>query len=158
MFLGIYKTWKDARSYCKELSGELLNVHSKGQNDEIQQYSESLSWRNWIGLNDRDVEGNFTWSDGAAYHYKYWSENEPNNTFGSEDCVEIFAHVSGRWNDQDCSKSLNAVCKIQGTYSISNTYNMLLCEILCIEYILGKANAEDKLGAVLMTAVRNMRN
>ena len=140
VFIGIHKTWKDARSYCKELSGELFSIHSKGQNDEIQHYSKSFSRCNWIGLNDRDVEGNFTWSDGAAYHYKHWSRNEPNNAFGNEDCVEIFAHRSGngRWNDQTCSKALKAVCKIQGAFSMHNTDYMLLCEIPCIEFILVK--------------------
>lgn len=33
----------------------------------------------WIGLNDRDSEGRFTWADGTQVLYTNWDTNEPND-------------------------------------------------------------------------------
>lgn len=56
----------------------------------------TLSWDGfWIGLNDRQIDNRFQWTDGSTVTYTNWNTNEPNNYFNrNEDCVEIRLSVS----------------------------------------------------------------
>ena len=76
-------------------------------------YSKSSQHTNekyWIGLNDRQNESLFVWSDGTPYNrsvYSNWYPNEPNDRAG-EDCVEL--HLS-TWNDNGCKKEFGYICE-----------------------------------------------
>lgn len=55
----------------------------------------------WSGLQDFAEDGNFVWSSSLqAPDYTHWHANEPNNSGGREDCVEITS--TGEWNDRPC--------------------------------------------------------
>ena len=85
----------------------------------------------WIGLNDLRAEGNFQWSDGSSFVYKNYSNNEPNDIHGQEDCIEINWWSNG-WNDLNCGRTLCYVCK--QTKSKLPT----VCQLICKTYhILG---------------------
>ena len=44
----------------------------------------------YIGLNDRNSESRFRWSDGSNVMYTNWGVNEPNSYMNhNEDCVEV---------------------------------------------------------------------
>lgn len=48
----------------------------------------------WIGLNDREIEWTFRWTDGAPVTFTLWSPSEPNNFENKdEDCVTMYAYV-----------------------------------------------------------------
>ena len=56
----------------------------------------------WIGLNDIDSEGDFTWPElGNSGDYFNWASVEPNN-MGNEDCAVIANHRDYQWNDVPC--------------------------------------------------------
>nr|XP_058954345.1 low affinity immunoglobulin epsilon Fc receptor-like [Pocillopora verrucosa] len=79
--------WQDARQACQRIrGGDLVSIHSAAENDCIEHH---ISGPCWIGLNDLRTEGNFQWSNGSSSVYKSYSNNEPNDFHGQEDCVEI---------------------------------------------------------------------
>ncbi|MPC95925.1 Neurocan core protein [Portunus trituberculatus] len=69
-----------------------------------------LQQSTWIGLNDLEDPGNYTWDDCTEFIYSNWGENEPNNFYSiggfltaSEDCVEMREQFGYQWNDKRCS-------------------------------------------------------
>lgn len=104
--------WDNARSYCLSFGGDLASMSNKSEMDFV--YSKSSKARNehyWIGLNDRQNESLFVWSDGTPYNrsvYSNWYRNEPNDRAGDEDCVELLRR---RWNDDNCKKEYSYICE-----------------------------------------------
>ena len=69
----------------------------------------------WIGLTDRQTEGDFEWADGAQLDYENWDRGEPNNNSGDggEDCASILTD-RGRasfWDDRPCNRAYSFVCE-----------------------------------------------
>ena len=61
----------------------------------------------WLGYNDIDQEGTFTWEDGSTSTYTFWGAGEPNNynhgIAGGEDCTQFNRYEDLTWNDEPCS-------------------------------------------------------
>jgi len=110
------RTWLDARDDCRAQGGELVRVASVEAQDALRRATLGLQWTSWwIGLSDRDVEGTFAWSDGQARGpgaFGAWSDGEPNDSGGDEDCVHLAAWTGGRWNDLWCDRALPYVCDL----------------------------------------------
>ena len=69
----------------------------------------------WIGGNDWDTEGTFTWSDGTPWDTAQmaglWAKNQPNNGGGKQHCVQMWSRRSGLLNDISCRNRYPFVCK-----------------------------------------------
>ena len=52
-----------------------------------------------IGLNDIDVEGDFTWTSGAAVTYTNWCSGEPNNAGPIGEGIVHMGLTESCWND-----------------------------------------------------------
>lgn len=61
----------------------------------------------FIGLSDRDHEGDFVWSSGQPFDFAAWYPGEPNDQDG-EDVVEM-SHLHGLWNDISSSVTRAAI-------------------------------------------------
>ena len=66
----------------------------------------------WIGLNDIQFEGSFKWvSPNSTPLFTDWGHrNEPNNSFGNEDCVVLSQRYKYEWNDRDCNTTAHFIC------------------------------------------------
>ncbi len=87
--------WTDANELCKQMGGHLVSITSQSENDEIMKHLDTNE-NYWVGLNDFENEGVFTWSNGEQCSFTYWGDGQPDNA-GDEDYVHIW--YGDKWND-----------------------------------------------------------
>ena len=107
------KNWQDANNYCiSEYESTLATITNNDDNVALRGAVANAGLNSgedvWIGYNDRNSEGSFSWVDGTSNSFTKWSGGEPNNS-GEEDCVESWTS-GGNWNDQKCDQSRYFVC------------------------------------------------
>lgn len=94
-------TWTAAEALAQSVGGHLASIRSQAENDFIHSTFGNFAGvdrRLWIGFNDRDLEGQWVWSDGSEPGYTNWNPGEPNNSGGIEHYAEMLGS-NGRWND-----------------------------------------------------------
>ncbi|XP_016308895.1 brevican core protein isoform X3 [Sinocyclocheilus anshuiensis] len=101
--------WEVAEQHCRMCGGHLVSVMSPEEqefiNDKYREYQ-------WMGLNDKTIEGDFRWSDGNPLLYENWYRGQPDSYFLSgEDCVVMVWYDDGRWSDIPCNYQLSYTCK-----------------------------------------------
>ena len=102
--------WLDAQSSCAIWGGDLTSITTERENNYLNILITSSVGNCWIGLNDRDVEGMYTWVDGTAVSYKNWTSTPP--TIANSDCVQIDNAGNGMWGSVSCEMALKAfMCK-----------------------------------------------
>ncbi|KAM4605884.1 uncharacterized protein O3C94_023193 [Discoglossus pictus] len=109
-----YENWVESSIWCREQGGHLAVINS----EQEQKFLQGLvTERSWIGLTDRDIEGQWHWVDGTPYstNPKFWSSKQPDNS-GNEDCVTL-SSVS-QWTDEKCRRSLKSICECSASQFI----------------------------------------
>jgi len=127
------KNWLDARNYCRDFSKkyptykyDLVSLQNEDEYNFIlnTEWSELYKkWKAqfgiWVGLNDRDEEGTWTWSDGSSLNYANpnptahtppWRKGEP-YAVGDEDCVRTYGFEG--LTDRDCNLKMSFICEGQ---------------------------------------------
>ena len=112
------KSWEAARRDCQSRGGDLASIHSAAENQKAFELSRGGNM--WLGLNDRAVEGRWTWSDGTPLGYQRWSESGADSWGGDEDCAGFWeGRGDGSWDDMygeaSCSQPLPYLCGIGGS-------------------------------------------
>lgn len=113
-FLLTPDTWTNSQAQAVALGGNLVTISDAAENqwvvDRFSNYG-GIARPLWIGLTDRDNEGNFQWVSGEPFNFSNWNlaSGEPNNSGGSgyeEDFAYIIQENSGNptviatfWND-----------------------------------------------------------
>ncbi|KAI6653670.1 Von Willebrand factor D and EGF domain-containing protein-like, partial [Oopsacas minuta] len=98
--------WLDAQSSCAVWGGDLTSITTERENNYLYTIIPDTVSNCWIGLNDRSVEGTYTWTDGSAYGHTNWTGSEP--SISNEDCVDIIRAGEGSWGTVDCETMRNA--------------------------------------------------
>ena len=65
--------WLDAQSSCAIWGGDLTSITTERENNYLNTIINSSVGNCWIGLNDRDVEGTYTWIDDTTLSYANFS-------------------------------------------------------------------------------------
>ena len=107
-------TWDEARTGCPQMHHRayLASVHSDGEQQFLANQFAKPYGVVWIGLNDIKDEGHFTWINGDAVNFTYWSHGQPDDQGAVQDCTVIKPDYSYMWDDDTCKASFMFVCKI----------------------------------------------
>nr|XP_033478867.1 CD209 antigen-like protein C [Epinephelus lanceolatus] len=103
------KSWTDSSKAC-ETHGAWLVIIS---NEEEQEFISFFTRNSWIGLTDKEPEGEWKWVNGTTATTKYWKSGQPDNDGENEDCAQIsnmYPHLNN-WNDLPCHTELYFTCE-----------------------------------------------
>uniref|UniRef100_A0A8C2IMD3 Si:ch73-343l4.8 n=1 Tax=Cyprinus carpio TaxID=7962 RepID=A0A8C2IMD3_CYPCA len=103
------KSWSDSRQYCRDRGADLLIINTEEKQRLVSTlFKETV----WIGLSDREQEGNMKWVDNSPLKQGFWESNEPNDAGGNEDCIELnpAKSVLNNWNDIPCTDERKWIC------------------------------------------------
>ncbi len=100
-------TWFQARDTCFGCGLTLASVHTAAENDALSTRVPFPTLA-WIGLTDRDVEGDWVWVDLAAVEFVAWGVDEPAQGDSAEDCGAV--DDAGRWVAKRCELPNAFVC------------------------------------------------
>ncbi|KAI6654979.1 hypothetical protein LOD99_11451, partial [Oopsacas minuta] len=102
--------WLDGQSSCAVWGGDLTSITTERENNYLYTIIPDTVSNCWIGLNDRDEDGSYTWTDGLVYNHMNWTGSAP--PVRDEDCVEIINAEEGSWGTLSCKMTRYAfLCK-----------------------------------------------
>ncbi|XP_053335422.1 CD209 antigen-like protein E [Clarias gariepinus] len=103
------KSWTESRQDCRDRGADLVIINSR---EEQEFMGKQLgTFEGWIGLSDRDTEGEWKWVNGTPLTTASWAKGEPNDV-GDEDCAVIFSAPNVTvWNDKKCFIKQPWICK-----------------------------------------------
>ncbi|KAK6477817.1 macrophage mannose receptor 1-like, partial [Huso huso] len=97
------KTWTEAQQYCREHHTDLVSIKNASENEEIVKKAQGKPF--WIGLFNEP----WKWShQGDNYTFHNWSNGQPDNRGGGENCVMM--RQTGGWHDASCNSQKSFFC------------------------------------------------
>ena len=98
-------SFSEAEEYCNDHYGtNLATIYDDITNDEAWNLCTCDDCR--IGLNDRNVEGQYVWTDGSPFGYTKWGPHQPNNR-PRKDCVRF---EGNEWEASRCNGKRPFLC------------------------------------------------
>ncbi|KAI6654213.1 hypothetical protein LOD99_11461, partial [Oopsacas minuta] len=76
--------WLDAQSSCAVWGGDLTSITTERENNYLYTIIPDTVSNCWIGLNDRDGDGTYSWIDGSVYSHTNWTGSE--QSISDDDC------------------------------------------------------------------------
>ncbi|KAK3507559.1 hypothetical protein QTP70_028456 [Hemibagrus guttatus] len=109
------KSWEESRQDCRKKGADLVIINSREEQEFINENFGGTEA--WIGLTDRDTEGEFKWVDDSPLTTKFWWDREPNDYDNKEDCaITGFSKAKSNmssWADFPCDHPVVGICEIK---------------------------------------------
>ena len=104
-----FKTW--IVTNVSLFKAHLASVTKEEENGQLVSLANGGSF--WVGGKRIGDTGAWSWTDGVTWSYSAWAPGEPANL--GDKCVEVgfIGHDRDQWNDQDCWRTREFVCKKQ---------------------------------------------
>ncbi|XP_065133227.1 mannose-binding protein A-like isoform X2 [Paramisgurnus dabryanus] len=111
---GILKTFDEGIQICKEVGGTIALARNAVENQALLKVvtASGLSEKPFIGVTDRDKEGQFVDIDGKLLTFTNWASGQPDNYEKTQHCGTIIVE-SGLWDDASCNEPRPIMCEIQ---------------------------------------------
>uniref|UniRef100_A0A8C9P3B6 Mannose-binding protein C n=1 Tax=Spermophilus dauricus TaxID=99837 RepID=A0A8C9P3B6_SPEDA len=103
---GETRNFDSAKALCAQFQASMATPLNAEENQAIQSLVRDSAF---LGITDKENEGQFVDMAGRRVTYRNWSKGEPNNAGSGEHCVQML--LDGTWNDATCSSSFLAVCE-----------------------------------------------
>ncbi|XP_052242100.1 C-type lectin galactose-binding isoform-like isoform X1 [Dreissena polymorpha] len=113
-------TWNQADARCKQDGALLIKLESFTMLRNVKsiiQTKELGPIDVWVGA--RNYSSGYVWTDGTRVSSDLWSEGEPNDQNGDEDCAEVDHMTDTYLNDAPCDFKQAFIC--QGLTFIQTT-------------------------------------
>lgn len=106
------KTWEDAESICSS-EAHLVSLITISEFGFIAARAKEYGFQQfWIGLNDKQLQSQYQWTDGWPVRYSQWGLYQPKPTLENR-CVKMTQNdvVGGQWSTEYCNSQLPFLCK-----------------------------------------------
>ena len=107
-YFGARLSWNDARVACQNEGADLVSIPDEYTNAFLMELIPEDSTETWVLIGGHKVNGSFSWVDGTPWEYERWAPGRPDNHWGNEDCLNIYAKqynttgLRSYWNDITC--------------------------------------------------------
>lgn len=95
-------TWLEARYLAEAAGGHLVTITSQQEQSIVDRLAASMGVFQFIGAESYTNNG-WRWITGESLSYSNWSDAQPDNWQGQENCGMVYSN--GKWNDVPCSYS-----------------------------------------------------
>ncbi|XP_031642421.1 C-type lectin domain family 4 member E [Oncorhynchus kisutch] len=112
--------WPSSRDNCTSMGAHLSILHSMSAHEALEKEASRIDgFINyfWIGLSDREMEGDWRWVDNTTLTNNFWqpfSLEPDNNVSGGkegEDCVVLQSNTHA-WSDVPCEFIYRRICQM----------------------------------------------
>uniref|UniRef100_A0A6P4F5N9 Lithostathine-1-alpha-like n=1 Tax=Drosophila rhopaloa TaxID=1041015 RepID=A0A6P4F5N9_DRORH len=102
------QTWINAEDTCRKMGGHLAAFQNQ---KEFNAVTAKLHYgiKYWLGINDREKEGEFVTASGNPPKYLTWAVGQPDNYDDNENCVHIWDKMM---NDLPCEFDQYYICQL----------------------------------------------
>jgi hypothetical protein len=117
MLCGVARTYAEATALCIENGMKMVSIVDREKDYDVYYRAlDDFGYKGlyWIGLNDIDAEGLYTWVDGRTWEfgapepYAGWADNEPTRA-DDQDCIGT--DDEGYWADEACDAGRATICE-----------------------------------------------
>lgn len=124
-------TYAKAAEWCEEFGGFVISIATADATANTAKASLNLlgaASSHWVGYDDLETEGVFTWRDGSAVGYTNWAAGHPSpseRTRKSRDCVmrtvNTTATTEGKWQNVACESEHTVLCSEELGWNVNTT-------------------------------------
>ncbi|XP_068609207.1 uncharacterized protein [Brachionichthys hirsutus] len=112
-------SWYEAATMCSDWGTNLLIIDSPEEqyfiNGKLPDFHHVDIPDIWIGLSDKDQDGEFRWVDKSEVTFSNYGSGSPRNTPNMVDCGQIFTgNYDGKWETTNCFKTRGYICEMKG--------------------------------------------
>ncbi|CAL8351542.1 unnamed protein product [Boreogadus saida] len=100
------QNWKGSRNDCLQRNADLVVINSRRE----KEFTSSIG-KHWIGLSDRETEGEWKWVDGSGLTFRNWRKDEPDGGDKISECAEQHGRELPNWNDAFCNRPNFWICE-----------------------------------------------
>ena len=107
------QTWEEAQAEALGLNGNLVSIKDAAEEAWLKEtFGEEQTL--WIGLTDRDKEGQFRWVTGESLTYQNWAPGQPDNhpNIEREDYAVLNFRDTNQWNDASALSTYRGIIEI----------------------------------------------